>query len=150
MNIERIERFWAKVDKTGDCWLWTASTDGMGYGLFGTGPSRSERAHRVSYRLAFGEIAPDLCVLHRCDNPSCVRPEHLFLGTRADNMRDRQQKGRQAHGERHSRAKLTETAVREIRELRARGEQLRAIAEKFSIAPETVSAIAHRRTWRHV
>ena len=84
------ERFWRHVDQSGDCWVWTGSLTNGGYGHLGLGgrDGGTDRAHRVSWRLHFGEIPSGLWVLHKCDNPPCVRPEHLFLGTHDDNMRD--------------------------------------------------------------
>lgn len=87
------ERFWAAVDTTGDCWLWTASKAGNGYGKIMVN-GRRIGSHRLSYILHYGEIPEGLHVLHTCDNPLCVKPAHLFLGTHADNMRDASQKGR--------------------------------------------------------
>lgn len=99
------ERFWEKVHKTSTCWEWTASLNALGYGKFGKSSGRGhEGAHRVSWWLTNGPIPSGLYVLHRCDNPKCVRPDHLFLGTNADNLRDAAQKGRmspQAHPERY-------------------------------------------------
>lgn len=86
------ERFWEKVDKSGDCWVWTASVDLKGYGNF-KHPLGSD-AHTFSWTLHYGPITGGLCVLHRCDNPPCIRPNHLFLGTRADNNLDMIDKGR--------------------------------------------------------
>lgn len=83
------ERFWPKVEKTDGCWLWTANTRPNGYGLFG-----SVGAHRVAYELCVGPIPSGMYVCHRCDNPACVRPDHLFVGTQLDNMRDMVTKGR--------------------------------------------------------
>jgi HNH endonuclease len=77
------ERFWAKVHKTEHCWEWVAGKSSNGYGAYW-----HEGAHRVAYRFTYGEIAPRLFVLHHCDNKLCVRPDHLFLGTQADNMHD--------------------------------------------------------------
>lgn len=92
------ERFWAKVRRGDGCWEWTAARSAAGYGWF-KGAAGPELAHRVAWRLERGEIQAGLFVLHRCDNPRCVRPDHLFLGTNADNMADMVQKGRQSRGE---------------------------------------------------
>lgn len=86
------ERFWEKVRKGPQCWEWTGSRV-RGYGYFGAW-GRVRLAHRVSWQLRHGEIPPGLCILHRCDNPSCVRPGHLFIGTQRDNMQDAKRKGR--------------------------------------------------------
>lgn len=91
------ERFWAKVDKSGDCWVWTAAKHDFGYGVFqlGRGPSEGlRRAHVLSWLWSNGPIPDGLVVCHRCDNPPCVRPDHLFLGTLGDNTRDMVAKGR--------------------------------------------------------
>lgn len=88
-------RFWFRVDKTGDCWTWTGGTSRNGYGAFWTKEKRLVRASRFSYALHYGPIPDGMVVCHRCDNPPCVRPDHLFLGTQGDNMRDMWQKGRQ-------------------------------------------------------
>lgn len=91
------ERFWEKVDKSGECWVWTAKAkSAFGYGMLQRG-ARGEglvMAHRLSYELHFGPIPNGLCVLHSCDNPPCVRPDHLHLGTKADNMREKVERGR--------------------------------------------------------
>ena len=92
-----MERFWSKVLFSADgCWLWSRSTTHGGYGQFGvgSGPQRMMKAHRMAWLLTFGEIPNDLRVLHHCDNPPCVRPDHLFLGTLSDNSQDMVAKGR--------------------------------------------------------
>jgi hypothetical protein len=93
------ERFWGRVNKAepNDCWSWRGAKDGMGYGTLG-GDNTETPAHRVSWMIHFGEIPKGMCVLHRCDNPSCVNPNHLFLGTRLDNARDRDAKERGYRG----------------------------------------------------
>lgn len=148
------ERFWTHVDKTGDCWLWTASVDRKGYGQVRVGGTRGRlmRAHRVSYLLVMGRI-PDLFACHRCDNPACVRPSHLFFGTALDNVRDMDAKGRRrtvaVRGEAHSNAKLTLNEVRAIRDAISNGEPQRSIANRFSVSPATVNHINTGRLWGH-
>jgi hypothetical protein len=96
------ERFWEKVDQRADdvCWLWNGrARHWAGYGMFHVGNDRAEQAHRVAYALAIGPIPSGLGVLHRCDNPPCCNPSHLFLGTQADNLKDMWAKGRaRPHG----------------------------------------------------
>ena len=115
--MNELERFWTKVDKSGDCWVWTAARNELGYGNFCNAERRTELAHRASWRLTYGPVPDEMNVLHRCDNPPCVRPDHLFLGTDADNVADMIAKGRQhrVDGERNGRAKLTDAQVAEIR-----------------------------------
>lgn len=90
---ELADRFWAKVDRSGECWTWTASAHSFGYGRFGIG-RRVFTAHRVAWELVNGPVPGGLHVCHRCDNPPCVRPDHLFLGTAKENLRDMIAKGR--------------------------------------------------------
>lgn len=91
------ERFWSHVEKTDGCWHWLAYRDRRDYGRFMVAAGKPMLAHRFSYLLAYGELPDDLHVCHHCDTPSCVRPDHLFLGTDADNLRDMARKGRAAN-----------------------------------------------------
>ncbi len=139
------ETFWAKVQKTDGCWLWTAGTNKHGYGKY-----LQTSAHRASWEIHFGAIPSNLCVLHRCDNPPCVRPEHLFLGTDADNMTDRLAKGRYDRGEDHPMALLTERCVKEIRSLYSSGAHtLMSLAIQYGVAQSTIHAVVKRKVWKH-
>lgn len=155
-----LARFWAKVDKRGpdECWPWKAYSMPGSYGQFGCG-SRVFLAHRISWIIANGSIPQHagyhgFCVCHKCDNPKCVNPNHLFLGTNADNVHDMDKKGRRkvdpVFGEAHGKSKLTEKAVEEIRKARNAGMKMQPLADKFGISIVTVSAVCRRRTWRHV
>jgi hypothetical protein len=144
------KRFEAKFEKggSGDCWEWTACKNRNGYGTFKLS-GRRQSAHRVSYQLYVEEIPDGLHVLHRCDNPGCVRPEHLFIGTHTDNMRDCENKARRVHqsGEKNGGAKLTAAQVVEIRERFAAGELQIDLAKEFGVARETISRIVCGHTW---
>lgn len=147
-------RFWAKVERNNpdECWLWLGSKTSKGYGSVSY-DGKIARSHRVSYIMAFGEIADELHVLHRCDNPSCVNPSHLFLGTNADNVADRETKGRRKPptGELNGRAVLSEDQVIELRKLSALGEHSqKQLAKKFNISTSTCGNILSGRRWKHL
>lgn len=151
-----IERFWAKVDKSGDCWLWTAGTRGS-YGRFSLEIINSEKqkqvpAHRFSYELHFGEIPEGLLVCHECDVKVCVNPEHLFLGTNQDNTDDMITKGRKAttKGVLNGRSKLDEEIVRCIRKYYPMFTQKQLGLMFFNISGPTISLIVNGITWTHV
>ena len=125
------------------CWIWKGGKDKHGYGYM----SGHRRAHRVYYERANGRIPLGLCVLHKCDNPPCVNPNHLFIGTQGDNSTDKISKGRQVRGERVHTAKLTAKSVRKIR--LATG-KIADIGARFGVTDVSVSYIKSRKTWKHV
>lgn len=150
-------RFWAKVTKseTG-CWLWTGATTNGGYGVIQSGGrGKVVRAHRLSWELHNGSFDPNLDVCHRCDNPPCVRPDHLFVGTARENAADMVAKGRAKggppRGSRHPRAKLTEElAVRIRSEYLPHVVGLRLLAKRYGVSQKTVMNVVHRKVWTHV
>jgi HNH endonuclease len=133
-------RFWAKVDKGGhdECWKWKGAKLPKGYGKINDGTGRTISAHRVSWFLARGEY-PVQHVLHRCDNPACVNPSHLFLGTIADNNADMLAKGRKF-------SKLTQRQVAEIRK-RLPSATTQSLADEFGVSQSLISHIKHGRAW---
>ena len=147
-----VERFWSKVDKTGDCWHWTGAKIRTGYGQFQVcigGKKITLKAHRVSAQIAgmftFGMKFDKRLVCHTCDNTSCVNPEHLFLGTDADNAADKAAKGK--HPRHYHPTKLEEDQVRCIRvDSRTRPE----IAADYGVSLATVSQIKNGKAWRHL
>jgi predicted XRE-type DNA-binding protein len=142
------ERFWPNVLLADGCWTWTAYKSSGGYGRL-THLGRCHWAHRVSYELNVGPIEGGLHVLHRCDNPACVRPEHLSLGTRTDNMQDALKKGRLSLGERHS-SKLTKRQVERIKvHYETWGTPQRILAKEYGISQQQVSNIVRGKTWRY-
>lgn len=150
-----VSRFWSRVDKTGSCWLWTGTKIANGYGVLYSGVARGKTdhtvyAHRVSYEIHHGTIPPGMVVRHGCDVPLCVRPDHLSLGSYADNMRDMVTRGRSAKGDNHSQAKLTAESVVTIRARLAAREPQAAIARDFGVDASSISNIATGKHWQHV
>jgi hypothetical protein len=132
-----------------ECIEWTGNIGNHGYGRYS-----QQMVHRLAWTIVHGEIPEGMQVLHHCDNPICFNVNHLFLGTNADNIRDKVSKGRQIgrmpKGEDNHNSKLTERQVRKIRELRLAGWSLPKLGEKFGVSHPSISAIVHRRTWRHI
>lgn len=151
LTPKMVARFWSYVQRsaTDECWPWLRTRTSNGYGRL-TLRNQGWLAHRVAWTLTNGAIPKGVCVLHRCDNRLCCNPAHHFLGSYADNNADMRQKRRHAHGERQPISKLTESDVRAIRELRARGLKLFQIAEIFHIGVPNVSHICARKGWAHV
>lgn len=147
-------RFWRSVAKSDDgCWLWTASLNTWGYGQIRDENGEYAGAHIISWRLHNGPIPDGQEVLHTCDTPACVRPDHLFIGTQAVNMADKVAKARQARGETSGHARLTEAAIYEIRAAK-RGKcgapVLKLLAEKFGVTTGHLSDIRAGRSWKHI
>jgi len=136
-----IERFMAKVDKTDTCWLWKGAFGWKKYGRFSPSHSKSYAAHRFSYETFVGPIPKKILVLHKCDQASCVRPDHLFLGTQHDNMLDCLKKGRRPSGENHVMCKLSDNQVAEIRELRGQGMVITKLATRFHVSKSLIGLI---------
>lgn len=144
------DRFMEKFipEPNSGCWLWTAYVDGWGYGVIKVG-RKTCKAHRVSYELHVGAVADGMIVCHRCDTPACVNPDHLWLGTHADNSWDCSQKGRRntPKGSANVRALFTESQVEAIRRDRR---PARVIAAEYGASRRTIYAIRQRESWRHV
>jgi len=149
-----IDRFWTKVDKTGSCWEWKKLLDKKGYGLI-TVKNKTIYAHRFSALIA-GLNITDKFVCHRCDNPKCVNPDHLFVGTLQDNKNDEISKSRQARGAKHGMTNLTESDVTYIKNNYIRGNRnivksnSMELAKMFSVTDQTIRNIAKNKTWRHI
>jgi hypothetical protein len=156
-TTKELKRFWSKVDKSGGgdtCWNWTAYCQPTGYGQIGLNGA-IKLAHRISYRIAYGDIPDGLCVCHTCDNRKCVNPQHLWLGTHADNMRDRDNKGRggnvDTRGEKHGRARLTASQVIEIRRRYAAGGIFQyELAKEYGVSRQLIGFIVNRKLWSHI
>ena len=143
-----MDRFWSKVDKSGDCWEWKAYRDKDGYGNISI-DNKTIRAHRVSWELENGKINGELQCLHKCDNPPCVNPAHLFLGTNQDNVTDKVNKGRNPQGSQSKLSKLTDADVDEIRE---HGDYFtrQEIANYYGIQKAAVQKILYYKRWNHI
>lgn len=172
VRAEMAASFWARVDRSGDgCWLWTGLRSRKGYGRFCLN-AKDVPAHRFAYALSREADPEALCVCHTCDNPPCVRPDHLWLGTVGDNTRDMWAKGRGQikcmgrrftpghrtdprhqpcnRGSDNPLAKLTEERVRDLRARSAAGERTTDLAREAGVSRHTLSAVITRRSWRHV
>jgi len=169
-------RFWSHVDKRDSCWLWTGTTNRAGYGVLSQG-YRQFLAHRVAYELTYGPLPDEYFACHHCDNPPCVRPDHLFAGTNAENTADRNRKGRQVkdchvapehrpygqrngaythpesvrRGEANGSAKLSIADIKAIRqEYDTIATPISRLAVRYGVSSSSIGDIVHRRTWRHI
>jgi hypothetical protein len=152
MNIS--EKLWSRSipEPNSGCWIWMGATS-FDYGIIYDGKTRW-KTHRLAFSLSHGAIPQGMHVCHRCDIPSCINPDHLFLGTPADNTADKMKKGRwggpkKFYGEKHWQAKLTNESVSAIRVRYSLGYSQRELAEKFNVAKSTIWAIVNHTTWRN-
>ena len=137
-----MNRFWKKVDKSGDCWEWTAAKNRSGYGRFGV-----NGINKLAHRVVMGD-PEGKCVLHHCDNPGCVNPDHLYIGDHADNAHDRSERGRGSHFHYY---KLGAHEVLTIRSWYARGgHSYRTLSKIFGVTKRCIGDIIINKTWNHV
>ena len=149
------ERFFRQLEKTVSCWIWKGRSAGKGYGSIGLGGkgAKSILAHRLSYQIHKGPIPEGMVVMHSCDNPRCVNPDHLDAGTQSQNIKDAFALGRKINlpsglkGESHGASKLTEKIVLEIRESKVSMSKLAAL---HGVVKSTIERIRYRKTWRHI
>ncbi len=156
-QIEKIRiQFWQKVDKSGDCWIWTGSAHRSGYGLFCVTPIKL-RANRAAWELTYGVIPDGLYICHRCNNPRCVRPEHLYAGTPQENMDDKVRANHHLNvpkGENTVTSKLSASQVQVIREkyrnrnMIIREVTFRSLAKEYGVSYETIHLIISNQTWK--
>lgn len=140
-----MDRFFSRFVKLDNgCWQWRSHTDKDGYGIL-PGTNQNTRAHRLSYEMHHGKIPDGLIVCHHCDNPGCVNPDHLFIGTQKDNAQDALKKGRHYIGEKNGRSKLTRQNIEEILNSKLNGQQL---AEKFRVTRSTINNVRRGVTWK--
>lgn len=161
-----LENFLSKISVGDDCWVWKGGLHKDGYGHLSY-CGKYWLSHRLSYQTFVGKIPSGMNILHKCDNPPCCNPKHLFVGTQKDNVHDMEKKGRANHpsgenhgsktkpesrprGERAGLAKLTDNLVLEIREKHASGGTFRGLARQYGVDRVTISAAVKRKTWAHI
>ena len=156
--VPLAERFWRHVHKTDNCWFWIGATKGKGKNHYGSikpgGPKNNISAHRASWIIHFGDIPMGQQVCHSCDNPQCIRPDHLFLGTNSKNQQDSSAKGRKYipdnRGEKHGLSKLKEADVIQIRNLKGSGLRVPAIAKLFNVSVSCIYSVLQGTRWGYV
>lgn len=153
---ENINNFWKRVEKTDNCWIWRGGVNSRGYGNFAfrkNGKVINNRAHRFAYILSEGKVPLNLMVCHKCNNPLCVRPDHLYMGSGSDNVQDAIISGlwNPPQGEKNGMSKLTEKEVRKIRKMFASGNYYqKELANIFGVMRENISQIVNKRSWAHI
>lgn len=151
---EVCQRFFSKVKICGDgeCWEWLGCKELKGHGRFRINNSKTEMAHRFSFELKNGPIPDGLCVCHTCDNPGCVNPRHLWIGTKGQNNKDRSNKGRNADtvGDKNPASKLSDLNVREIKKLLAEKVPQKYLAKKFNVSIAQICNINRGHSWNHI
>jgi hypothetical protein len=149
-----VAAFLSHVEKTDHCWIWTGATNGNGYGVLRWRGRDNQRAHRISYVIHLGPIPEGLILRHACDNPPCVRPDHLQPGTNADNVADKVARGRARgsglFGVRHHQSKLNDEAVRALRRALAGGATVSSQSRLYGVTRYAIRRAASGATWGHV
>ena len=145
------ERFWPKgsVGNDGNCWIWNGPVNGNGYGGL-TVSGKVIQVHRISWQLHYGDIPAGMCVCHKCDNPLCVNPKHLFIGTPKDNSRDMTVKGRSSYGRKNGRAILSPDDILKIRERYLSGERPIDLSREYGVTSTNIIRIGKRKLWKYI
>lgn len=146
-------RILARLTRSGECWEWCGATNQYGYGrirIGGRATGKLHAVHRVMYGIYCAPVPAELDVLHTCDNPACVKPTHLFIGTHTDNMKDKERKRRGNHpkGNERANAKLNDARAAEI--IASRGTPQKELAARFGVSVQTIAAVQTGRKWKHV
>jgi len=143
------DMFWFYTDVQDGCWNWTSNIQSKGYGTL-TWQRKMTYAHRLSYEIHYGPIPSGAFVCHTCDNPSCVNPEHLFIGSPKDNSSDMVAKNRQCKGSAFPQSKLTTRDIKEMRRLRNNGYTYQRLADRYKISKSHARHCVNKRYWKHV